>query len=100
MTRSHLVGLCTLLAVSVGLSLAAGACGVDALDLNGHPCPCGAGFACDTARNLCVPPGDIPVDASVVEQCVGENCACVTADDCHDRAYPKCIDAKCVACTS
>jgi hypothetical protein len=104
MTRSHLAGLCTLLAVAVGLTLTAGACGVEALDLNGHACPCGPGFVCDSARDVCVALSEITVDASVTEAaaepCLGDSCACVAKGDCKDPAYPECIDSKCVQCTS
>ena len=103
MTRSHLVAIGSLLAVSAGLSFGAGACGVDALDLTGHPCPCGPGFECDTARNLCVSPSEL-FDASVTEAaaepCLGDSCACVASADCKDPAYPTCVDSKCVECTS
>lgn len=103
MTRSHLAALGTLLVASVGLSLTAGACGVGALDLTGHACPCGPGFECDTARNVCVPPSEL-FDASVTEAaaepCLGDSCACVIAEDCKDPAYPKCVGSKCVECTS
>ena len=104
MTRSPLAWFATFLAVAVGFGVAASACGVDALDLNGHPCPCGAGFACDTTRNLCVTPDQIVVEAGVIEAaaepCLGDSCACVTAVDCKDPAYPKCEGAKCVQCSS
>ena len=99
MTRSHLVWLATFLAVAVGFSLTMSACGVAALDLNGHPCPCGAGFTCDTTRNLCVTPDQIVVEAGV-DPCLGDSCTCVTKEDCKDRTYPTCVDAKCVQCSS
>lgn len=105
MTRSHLVWLATFLAVAVGFSLAMSACGVEALDLNGHPCPCGAGFTCDTTRNLCVTPDQIVVEAGVVEAgadpCLGDSCACATTADCKDNPpYTACVGTKCVQCTS
>ena len=101
MTRAQLFALGALLSVSAGLPLAIGACGVDPLDLNGHPCPCGPGFVCDTARNLCVAPGELDggVIVATPEPCFGDSCACITAGDCKDPAYPKCLGSKCVECT-
>ena len=107
--------VCALLVAAGAASAAIGACNVGELDLENRGCPCGAGYLCDAARDVCVQAealldGAVFVEAgseagtfeagSQVPPCRGPDCACATEPDCTDPAYPKCVDAKCVACTT
>lgn len=90
--------------------LAMASCGVGDVNLDGKACPCGDGFVCDTARNVCVTPGN-ESDASVVHTdgssptkdgssgCPEAGCPCTTDAQCTDPALPKCDNKVCVACT-
>lgn len=93
-TWAHLFSL-----FGAGITLVATACGVDALDLAGHRCPCVGDFVCDTARNVCVKPSALTSDAGP-EPCMGDGCSCTVAADCKDPAYPHCVQSKCVECTT
>lgn len=84
---------------SFGVMLVATACGVDALNLAGHACPCTTGFVCDATKNVCVQVSALVTDAGP-SACQGDNCSCTTAADCKDPDYPACADGKCVECVS
>ena len=90
------------------------ACRVGSVDFSNKACPCGPGYLCDTARDLCVLPSELgspsadgggpatsaPTDGGVPEAgCVGEGCACTVDADCKDGVFPHCGPNKtCVGC--
>ena len=83
------------------------ACSVGDVDFANKSCPCGAGYVCDAARNLCVLPseradaGDIDATVPGTDSgaCTGETCPCGVDGDCKDRDRPHCSDKKvCVEC--
>ena len=79
--------------VVLGLAVA---CSVS-VDETNKACPCGSGFVCDQARNVCVTPQDLAV--ATVPTC-GDACTCNVDLDCKDPARPRCSPAKkCVECT-
>ena len=95
--RARLLGHAAVVASVVGLAVA---CQVD-VDLANKACPCVSGYVCDQARNVCVLPGALPVDAGgpVVSTC-GDTCTCTVDMDCPEAARPRCSPAKkCVECT-
>jgi hypothetical protein len=107
MTRTLAAWTGLLVSLFVALTFAASSCGVGELTLAGHPCPCGPGFVCDPAAHVCVDPSELAVDSGFVSlidaapaPCLGDSCACTTAADCKDPTYTKCVDSKCVECTS
>ena len=110
--------VCAVLVAAAGAAATAiGACGVGDIDLENRGCPCGAGYLCDTARDVCVQAEALldgavfaeaateaateaggPDTGSPTTPCRGPDCACMIESDCTDSAFPKCIGAKCVAC--
>ena len=80
------------------------ACSIEAVDVANKGCPCGAGYVCDDARNVCVRPGDLSTDGGVeasVPSCANDQCPCGVDGDCKDPARPKCSPAKvCVECAA
>ena len=82
------------LAVIAGVFGLAIACSVD-VDVANKACPCGAGFVCNEARNVCVAPEDLVV---IAPSC-GDACPCTLDVDCKDPARPRCSPGKtCVEC--
>jgi hypothetical protein len=103
-----------------------GACSVGTVDFSNKACPCGTGYVCDTARDVCVlpselhapvvesgapdapvstpPPSDaaIPIEAGPVDAgCVGDTCPCTGDGECKDHALPHCgPNHRCVACVA
>ena len=83
------------IAVVLGVAVA---CSVN-VDVTNKACPCGSGFVCDQARNVCVLPQDLDA-ATVAPTTCGDPCACVVDVDCKDPARPRCSPAKtCAECT-
>lgn len=80
------------------------ACSVGNVDFANKACPCGAGYVCDVARNVCVT--GLAVDASasgdsgpVTNGCTGPSCACNVDGDCTDPIRKRCGASKlCVEC--
>ncbi len=92
-----LAGRLVVLAFAIFLAVA---CSVD-VDVANKACPCGSGFVCDQARNVCVVPGDIAVPT--VPTC-GDACPCAVDLDCKEPARPRCSPNEgrgklCVECT-
>jgi len=88
---------------ALGITVILVACGVGDIDLANRPCPCGEGFVCDPSRNVCVTPAELAQDSGSPDgagPCLGDNCACATDPDCKDPAFSKCVDRKCVECTT
>jgi hypothetical protein len=81
---------------SVALALVV-ACSVD-VDVTGKDCPCGDGFVCEEARNVCVLPQDLKPAA--LPAC--DPCTCTTDDECKikDPLRPRCnpTTKTCVEC--
>ena len=107
MTRRRVAWLSVVIALSVAICFAISSCSVGDIDLTGRPCPCSAEFVCDMTQNRCVTPGTLVVDSSAppaaetgAGPCLGDKCACTTASDCKDPAFPKCDGSKCVECTT
>jgi hypothetical protein len=97
------------IAVASGTFVAV-ACSID-VDVTNKECPCGPGYVCDTTRNVCVTPAELPDSAIVLEDgnvivpdgavpCPDDKCPCSTDVDCKDPARKKCLtDTKtCVEC--
>ena len=95
-----LIRVGALLLVVLLACVAVNACHVGDLDLDNRGCPCGSGFVCDAARDLCVRGTLLEAGADGSVACRGPGCACGTDPDCADPAYPKCVANTCVACTS
>src|SRR5688572_22414516 len=79
------------------------ACDVGETPIENKGCPCGVGFVCDAARNVCVvaavviPEAGAGVDAA--PPCTGDACPCETDNDCKDPLRKRCSAAKiCVEC--
>lgn len=91
---------------SGGVLLALGvACGVE-VGVEGKACPCdtGAGYVCDTVKNICVHPNQVTtvvvVDGGVVTKPACDPCPCTTDAECTDSTRPVCgPDKVCVQCT-
>ena len=89
------------------------ACSVGDVDFANKTCPCGAGFVCDTARNVCVAPSELS-DAGGTDAspdtfvpsadgggCVGDTCPCAVDGDCKDPQRSHCSPKKvCVECVA
>ncbi len=92
------------------------ACSLSDVDFTKKGCPCGPGYVCDTARDLCVLPSDLPsgdassggIDAQTdgpgsdgATQCSGPGCACNVEGDCKNNDFKHCSSAKkCVECVA
>jgi len=83
--------------VTLAAALVIVACGVGELSLAGKACPCVTGYSCDTTTNTCVTTSSA-VDAAPI--CADAGCSCSTNADCHDTAFPTCVGAQCVACST
>jgi hypothetical protein len=84
--------------VTLGLVVA---CSVE-VDVANKACPCGSGYVCDQARNVCVLPEDLKVETAPPPPppACGDACPCTVDPDCKDAARPRCSPAKtCVECT-
>jgi hypothetical protein len=93
--------VCVAVAIAAGTFVAV-ACSVD-VDLSNKACPCGDGYVCDTARNLCVLPQDLPADSGAEidakPPCIDGECPCTVDGDCTEPGRTKCSPEKtCVEC--
>ena len=102
-------------AVALGAAIVIVACSVGSVDFSNKGCPCGSGYVCDTARDLCVLPGQLgpgseggvtptPDSGSPSEagpDCHGDACPCGVDADCKDHVFPHCSPNKiCVGCNT
>lgn len=89
-----LVGRVLASSIVVGLVVA---CSVN-VDVANKGCPCGTGYVCDTARNVCVPPELLSTNNPPPPAC--DPCTCAVDGDCKDPTRAHCSPGKiCVECS-
>jgi hypothetical protein len=105
--RTTRVFAATLGLVGAVVAWSVGACGVGSVDLANRPCPCSTGYVCDAARNVCVTTAELAdgggadgASGDAAGPCLGDSCPCATGPDCHDPAFPVCLNKQCVECTT
>lgn len=78
------------------------ACSIGEIDVANKACPCGDAFVCDTARNVCVSPGQLAASAGSDAGTLCDDCPCGGDADCRDPSRPRCSPtlSRCVECLS
>lgn len=111
MISTHRSRMAAVVAVLAALFVA---CSLGDVDFANKACPCGTGYVCDSARDVCVLPSELHTDASVAVDggsdapvqeaggdCTGDRCPCTVDRDCKARDLAHCSPGKiCVECVA